>query len=99
MDDLRDVVKNGNNEIDLIAEGEGTYMYQIAGKYYMPWKDGADSKPKLSIKVSYDRTSLSADDMVKASASIDYRGEQTSFHGHCRSWNPAGLHCNDRRFR
>ncbi len=76
--DLRDVVKNGSNTIDLVVEGEGIYMYQIAGKYYMPWKSKADSRPKLSIKVKYDRTSLFADDMVKASASIDYRGEQTS---------------------
>lgn len=76
--DLRGAIRNGSNTVDLVVEGEGTFMYQIVGKYYMPWKDAADSRPKLSIKVSYDRTSLSADDMVKASASIDYRGEQTS---------------------
>ena len=76
--DLRDVVRTGENSIDLALEGEGTYMYQIVGKYYLPWKDLPLSRPKLTIKVSYDRTTLSADDIVKARASIVYGGDKTS---------------------
>jgi len=76
--DLRNVVKTGDNSIDIALEGEGTYMYQIVGKYYVPWKGSPVSRPKLAIKVGYDRTTLSADDIVKARASIDYSGEQTS---------------------
>lgn len=72
-------VKCGENTLDLSLEGNGSYMYQIVGKYYMPWRrQRDDSKPGLAIKVAYDRTVLSSQDILKAEARISSEGGEVS---------------------
>lgn len=76
MADLRNEVKFGENHVTLELSGKGSYMYQITGKYYMPWKgEERQAQPGLSIKVHYDRTTMSMDDILKAEAVLECRGE------------------------
>lgn len=79
MADLRDSVITGDNKVDILLRGEGSYMYQIVGKYYLPWKGGeTKAEPKLGIQVNYDRTTLTSEDILNAEAAITYRGDETS---------------------
>ncbi len=75
MADLRDEVRTGDNTIELRCSGTGTFTYQVAGKYYLPWKKEKELTEKpLSIDVHYDRTTLSSDDTVKVTAMLQRKG-------------------------
>jgi alpha-2-macroglobulin-like protein len=69
--DGRKFLKPGNNEVTIRFEGKGSTLYQVVGKYYLPWaKVRPEGGDLLSIKVDYDRTTLNKDDMVTASVSV-----------------------------
>ena len=69
--DARSVVKPGPNTVTIKFTGKGSSLYQIVGKYYVPW---AQIKPEpgeaLDIALKYDRTTLSKDDMVTADVTV-----------------------------
>jgi len=51
--------------VRLSFEGEGSMLYQIVGRYYLPW--GADRPARrqpMTIDVKYDKTRLEKDDLV-----------------------------------
>jgi hypothetical protein len=61
--DLREWVKPGDNQIEIKFSGEGSALYQVVSKYYLPWvKTVPGAKDVLSIDVRYDRTELAAND-------------------------------------
>ncbi len=65
---------SGAHQVDLRFSGQGSLLYQIVGRYYMPWaarktSDGAGAEP-LSIKVDYDRTRLAQDDIATAKVTV-----------------------------
>jgi uncharacterized protein YfaS (alpha-2-macroglobulin family) len=69
--DAREVVRSGANQVEITVKGKGSALYQIVGKYYLPWE--LIERPKqelLSIDVEYDRTKLAADDMVTAAVRV-----------------------------
>jgi len=69
--DARSVVKPGKNSVAIKFAGKGSSLYQIVGKYYVPWtqiKPGAGEA--LDIDLKYDRTTLSKDDMVTADVTV-----------------------------
>jgi hypothetical protein len=68
--DFGDVTINGNNKVTITIEGEGSCYYQIATKYYDPWKKEAQQAKPLSINVAYDRTNLKENDMLTETISI-----------------------------
>ncbi len=69
--DLTEFVKEGENKIKLDFSGKGKLMYQIVGKYYIPWKESdIAEKEVLSIAVNYDKTRLEKDDSVTCQARI-----------------------------
>ena len=73
---FEDANPTGDNRIEINAEGEGNLMYQITGRYYLPW-DKLVQYPELgggaeqvSIAVIYDRTDLAVNDTVKVDVTV-----------------------------
>ncbi len=69
--DLKKYVRKGSNTVKLRFEGEGSMLYQIVGRYYLPW--GADRPGRqepMSIHVQYDKTRLEKDDLVTCSVRV-----------------------------
>jgi hypothetical protein len=70
-----DVRPGTSNRVDIEVSGKGELMYQIAGSYFLPWKDvlslqGPDYVEAVSIDVSYDRTELQVDETVEVSVEV-----------------------------
>ncbi|MEN6401667.1 MAG: MG2 domain-containing protein [Armatimonadia bacterium] len=69
--DGRKFVKAGANEVTVKFEGKGSTLYQVVGKYYLPWeKLRPAAREELDIKLAYDRTTLNKDDMVTADVTV-----------------------------
>lgn len=66
-------LKEGANAIHLEYHGEGSLLYQIAGRYYIPWDRIAApalEREVLSLRVDYDKTTLAQDDVATVTAQI-----------------------------
>lgn len=70
--DLSDLTEEGRSQIRLELRGEGQLMYQVVGRYYLPWElvDDLGADETLTIDVAYDRTSLAVDETVEASVTV-----------------------------
>ena len=69
--DGRKFTKPGRNEVTVKFEGKGSTLYQVVGRYYLPWEKLApEGKDLLQISVDYDRTTLNKDDMVTADVTV-----------------------------
>ncbi|MEI6502331.1 MAG: alpha-2-macroglobulin family protein, partial [Armatimonadota bacterium] len=69
--DGRKFVKPGRNEVTVKFEGKGSTLYQVVGRYYLPWEKLApEGKDLLQIGLTYDRTTLNKDDLVTADVSV-----------------------------
>jgi hypothetical protein len=69
--DCKAHVKPGANQIELRFAGEGTTLYQIVSRYYLPWERvPKPAQELLSIKVDYDRTRLATNDEVTAKVTV-----------------------------
>ncbi|MGA2146239.1 MAG: MG2 domain-containing protein [Bryobacteraceae bacterium] len=66
---FKSVNPRGANTVEVRFSGTGGLAYQVAGRYFVPWKEQAPHEP-LSIGVSYDRTRLAQDDVATATATI-----------------------------
>jgi uncharacterized protein YfaS (alpha-2-macroglobulin family) len=58
-----------DNQVEIRFSGEGGLAYQIAGRYFVPWREATTSEP-LAIEVRYDRTRLAQDEIVRGTATI-----------------------------
>lgn len=64
---LKPFLAKGANTVEILYQGEGTMMYQIVGRYSLPWGgDRAGRVDPYVITVDYDRTQLAARDLVTA---------------------------------
>jgi hypothetical protein len=78
--DLKAFTKKGKNQVEIRVEGETSLMYQMAVRHYEPWKDQPKAeKPAVDIEVTYDRTKLSTNDMLKAKSTLKYNGAVPTF--------------------
>ncbi len=69
--DLKDQTVKGQNRVQLKFGGEGSALYQIVGRFYLPWKEKpAAEKEPMSIEISYDKTELVKDDVLTANVLI-----------------------------
>ena len=68
--DLKQFVREGENEIQLRFAGKGSSLYQIVTRYYLPWSKPPVEEKLLSIDVKYDRSQLAKDDLVTCSVTI-----------------------------
>lgn len=62
-----DDVNPGRNRITFKVEGKGSLAYQVSAQYYLPWSyvpRVPEADKLVDIQVSYDRTSLSVNDLV-----------------------------------
>ncbi len=69
--DCQQWTEEGENEIEIRFEGEGTTLYQIVSRYYLPWKQiRPPAQEVLDITVDYDKTKLVQDDIVTANVTV-----------------------------
>jgi len=70
--DLKDHTHKGENTVTLKFEGEGALLYQVIGRYYMPYPEKVFPlrKEPMTIKVGYDRTQLAAEDIINVTATV-----------------------------
>ena len=63
--DLTQFADGDDNKIEIDLEGEGKLLYQVVGKYFVPWKiDKNQNAQPFDIQVEYDRTELQRNDTV-----------------------------------
>lgn len=71
-----DDVSLGQNELEIDVAGDGRFMYQAAGSYYLPWDavpefaDELGLEQAVSVDVAYDRTELQVDDSVTVDVTV-----------------------------
>jgi uncharacterized protein YfaS (alpha-2-macroglobulin family) len=69
--DARELIRPGKNDVKIVLDGEGTALYQIVAKYYIPWvMVKPPAQELLTIDVEYDRTELATNDVVTASVRV-----------------------------
>jgi len=70
--DLKDHTRKGSNAVTLKFEGKGALLYQIVGRYFIPYAKEVKpiSEEPMTIKVEYDRTKLAADDIINVTATV-----------------------------
>ncbi|MFB0556133.1 MAG: hypothetical protein ACETWQ_22755 [Phycisphaerae bacterium] len=70
--DLKNHTHKGENTVALQFEGEGALLYQVIGRYYMPYPEKVlpIRKEPMTIKVEYDRTQLAAEDFINVAATV-----------------------------
>ena len=72
-------LKSGANRVQLRFSGEGTTLYQIVSRYYLPWSlIEKPAQPPLSITVAYDRQQLATNDQVTAHATVTNNTDGTA---------------------
>ncbi len=70
--DLKDATKKGDNAVQVKFAGEGGALYQIVGRYYLPWKvKPAEQQPPMTIEVKYDKTQLAQNDLLTAHVTVN----------------------------
>lgn len=81
MIDLKELVKAGENAVEISVEGESSMMFQLAGKYFTPWADVdvKEEKKPIEVSVVYDRTKLAVNDLLKAKVNLKYQGETATY--------------------
>ncbi len=71
--DLANLIQEGENNITLQYDGDGSLLYQIAARYYIPWnlvEKMPEAKGPLDISVQYDKTRLSTDDLATVTVTV-----------------------------
>lgn len=77
--DLKEQLRGGANDIKLEYTGDGSVLFQIVGRYYIPWMKTPQPLPgfePLAISVNYDKKTLSADDTATVSVTIHNNTER-----------------------
>ncbi|MHC4387452.1 MAG: MG2 domain-containing protein [Planctomycetota bacterium] len=70
--DLKEQTREGDNTISIEFEGKGALLYQVVGRYYMPYPERTVPvrKEPMTINVEYDRTQLAAEDIISVTATV-----------------------------
>ncbi|MHB0911820.1 MAG: alpha-2-macroglobulin family protein [Armatimonadota bacterium] len=70
--DCKAFVKEGENKVQIAFTGKGSALYQITGRYYMPWEEKPSEKKLISIDVDFDRTELATSDILTSTVRVAY---------------------------
>jgi uncharacterized protein YfaS (alpha-2-macroglobulin family) len=77
--DLITYTREGENTVDILFSGSGNLFYQAVARYYLPWAyKSLPADERLSIDVSYDKTTLRKNDIVTAYVIIKNNGPNIS---------------------
>ncbi|TFG50190.1 MAG: hypothetical protein E4H40_01750, partial [Candidatus Brocadiia bacterium] len=70
--DMKDQTGRGDNTVSLEFEGKGALLYQVVGRYYLPYavKVLQMEKEPMAINVEYDRTQLAAEDIINVTVTV-----------------------------
>ncbi len=69
--DMKGKVKGKTNTVELLLTGEGGVLYEIATRYYVPWKlVPPPVKPLLGIDLKFDKTTMAKNDLVKCNVRV-----------------------------
>jgi len=69
--DCREFVREGANKVRISFKGQGSMLYQVASKYYLPWALVPKAPGELlEISVHYDKSKLAVNDTVKATVTV-----------------------------
>lgn len=73
--------KTGENSVEISVPKKTGLMYQIVGRYYVPWKDVAveDKHEPVEIAVTYDRTKLAVEDKLVTNVKVKYNAASPTF--------------------
>ncbi|HUU00531.1 MAG TPA: MG2 domain-containing protein [Myxococcota bacterium] len=71
--ELDPYTQEGDNTVGVALDGQGSFLYQAVGVYYLPWElVGGSPDEALSLEVSYDRTDLGVDETVAVQVTVSY---------------------------
>lgn len=66
--------REGRNEVEVEFEGQGSLLYQVAARYYLPWeKVPPPPEEPLRVQVDYDRTELQTRETVTCRVRVTNR--------------------------
>lgn len=68
--DLSNLLEKGDHTLDIAAERESNFMYEVILVYHMPWSMVDDPETHLRLDVNYDRTFLNVGDDVTVTARL-----------------------------
>ncbi|HLJ54582.1 MAG TPA: hypothetical protein VKT77_06035, partial [Chthonomonadaceae bacterium] len=71
----------GDNAITLEYQGDGSLLYQIAERHYLPWQAAPRPAPglePLQLSVDYDKTTLAQDDTATVTVKIKNVTDRTA---------------------
>jgi hypothetical protein len=79
--DLQEQTQEGDNRVALRVGGTISALYQMVGKYYLPWNlvPPEAEKEFLDIDLNYDKTELRQNDLLTANVKITYHGPKPTF--------------------
>ncbi len=78
---LAEFVKVGENDVRLDYEGDGSLLYQIVERHYMPWQEAPRPLPAiepLALSVDYDKTTLAQDDTATVTVKVHNLSDRTA---------------------
>ena len=70
--DFKDRTRKGENSVQLEFEGKGALLYQVIGRYYIPFQARVirPEKEPMTIRLDYDRTQLATEDIINVTATV-----------------------------
>ena len=80
---LAEFLKEGQNDVALNYDGDGSLLYQIVERHYLPWQDAPRPMPgalwamePLALTVDYDKTTLAQDDTATVTVKVQNRTDK-----------------------
>jgi hypothetical protein len=68
--DLGEKTKPGANTVALNLAGEGSMLYQVVGRHFVPWAMRKGPEEPMTIEVAYDKSELAVNDLVKVTVKV-----------------------------
>jgi uncharacterized protein YfaS (alpha-2-macroglobulin family) len=70
------VATPGDHKVEVVVDGETSMVAQLVSRHYRPWNSASRPKQRFDLKVDYDRTTLEADQVIQARASLRYLADR-----------------------
>jgi uncharacterized protein YfaS (alpha-2-macroglobulin family) len=79
--DFKQHTKQGENILKIEMQGKGNLMYQVVGRYFLPWElvEEKEEKEAISFKIEYDRTKLTLKDLLGVKVWMKYNEQKPTY--------------------